>query len=114
MLILQNAGIQAGLPDSIRCLITMIAGLLPIVLGTMLLVKRKLWSGAPLLILAGVMVFLAAFSFAFVGLLLNPRPGRLPWQENLLIALLFALVGSGIAVGGWAVQRKVSERKNDD
>jgi len=108
-----NSSIHGELPDSIRCLLTLLAGLLPIVLGVALITKRGWHSGRLLHIVAALMGFFFIFNCTFVGLLLNPRPGRLPWYEDLLIAFLFALVMSGLASAGWAISHRFSLRRDN-
>lgn len=114
MLDICGSNVRGNLPDFIRCLLMLVAGLLPIVLGVALLTQRKWYSGRPLYIVAILMTFLCPFNFAFVGLLLSPRPGRLPWYENLLIAFLAALVISGIATTGWLISHRPFRRRNGD
>jgi hypothetical protein len=108
-----NLSILGDLPNSVRYLLTVIAGLLPVVLGVILLTKCRWYSGRSAHIVAALMSFFLIFNCTFVGLLLNPRPGRLPWYEDLLIAFLFALAMSGLASTGWAISR-FSLRRNDD
>ena len=61
------------------------------------------------------MVYILAFNFVFVGLLLNPRQGKLSLYENLLTAFLAALVATGIAIGGWsAFRRSPSGQRNEE
>ena len=100
--------------NSIRCLLVVGAGALPIVVGVALLIKRKPLPGKFVRILPTLMGFFLAFNFAFVGLLLNPRPGKLPWYENLLIAFLFALTVTGLAIGGWSAFRRSPSRWQND
>jgi len=114
MLGIHNSSIHGELSDSIRCLLTLIAGLLPIVLGVALITKRGWYSGKPLHVMAALMGFFLVFNCTFVGLLLSPRPGRLPWYEDLLIAFLFALAMSGLASAGWAISRRSPRPRDND
>jgi drug/metabolite transporter (DMT)-like permease len=98
-----------------RCLLTLVAGFLPAVLVVAICVRRKWYdSSKHMFIVGSLLTFLVPFSFAFVGLLLNPRPRKLPWDENFLIALVFALVASGLAHVGWLVSRPFRWRKDDN
>jgi hypothetical protein len=114
MLDICSSNMREFVLDSVRCLLTLIAGLLPIVLGVVLLIKRKWYSGRPLHIVAILMTFLAPFDFVFVSLLLSSRSRRLPWYESLLIAFLTALVMSGMATTGWLIQLRPFRRRNSD